>query len=303
MRAAIDWKKGLDLFFADTVQVRASRIVMVVVLVLLAAVLAQLTWRLVPGADTQLSAPPLPRSAPAVPAEQRQWNIAQWHLFGVKPEDVSLEVPVESLPETTLNLVLRGVVASSRAGEDSGAIIGAPGGVDSFYPVNARLPGGATLKEVYPDRVVLERAGRLETLRLPKESLDNGSSAAPARTAAARQPAPARSPAQLTESRSLREYRDIALSNPQQLGDVVNISPRSEDGRFLGYEVRPGRDPGLLDRVGLVPGDVVTSINGIALDTPARALSVLRSLQGADQVRIDFQRDGVPQSAMVGIHD
>ncbi len=302
MKTAIDWKKGLDLFFTDTAQLRASQVVLVIVLILLAAVLAQLTWKLVPGAGPQLSAPPLPRSAPAgAPAEQRQWNIAQWHLFGIKPEQARLEVPVESLPETTLNLVLRGVVASSRDGEGSGAIIGAPSGIDTFYPVNARLPGGVTLKEVHADRVVLERGGRLETLRLPKESIDGG--AAPARPATARPSAPGRESAPVPESRTLQEYRDIALTNPQQLSDVVNISPRSQDGRFVGYEVQPGRDPGLLDRVGLIPGDVVTAVNGIALDTPARALSVLRTLQGAEQVRIDYQRDGVPQSATVSVND
>ncbi len=304
MKTAIDWKKGLDLFFTDTAQQRAARIVFVVVLVALAAVLAQLTWKLIPAPDLQMGAPPLPRAtAPAGPAGERVWNIAQWQLFGAKPEGVRLEVPVEALPETTLNLVLRGVFASSRAGEISGAIIGAPNGVDSFYTVNARLPGGATLKEVHVDRVVLERGGRLETLRLPKESLDGDSGAAPARAATARQAPPARQTAQTMESRTLREYREIALTNPQQLGDVVNVTPRSVDGRFVGYEVQPGRDPGLLDRVGLIPGDVVTSINGISLDTPARALSVLRSLQGADQVQVEFQRDGIPQTATVGIND
>lgn len=302
MRIAIDWKKGLDLFFTDTVQHRASQVVLVIVLILLAAILAQLTWKLVPGPDPQSFAPPVPTSAPAsASAEQRQWNIAQWHLFGIKPEQARIDVPVESLPETTLNLVLRGVIAASGAGEDSGAIIGAPSGIDTFYAVNARLPGGATLKEVHADRVVLDRGGRLETLRLPKESIDGG--APPARGASARSSAPARETAPLPESRTLQEYRDIALTNPQQLSDVVNISPKSQDGRFIGYEVQPGRDPGLLDRVGLIPGDVVTSVNGIALDTPARALSVLRTLQGADQVRIDYQRDGVPQSATVSVND
>ncbi len=301
MKTAIDWKKGLDLFFTDRVQQRASRLVFILLLVVMAAVLAQLTWKLIPVPELQVSAPPLPRAtAPAGPAGERVWNLAQWQLFGAKPEGARLEVPVEALPETTLNLVLRGVFASSRPGDVSGAIIGAPNGVDSFYAINARLPGGATLKEVHADRVVLERSGRLETLRLPKETLDSG--AAP--SSAARQAAPPpRQPAQSLESRTLREYREIALTNPQQLGDVVNVTPRSVDGSFVGYEVQPGRDPGLLDRVGLIPGDVVTSINGISLDTPARALSVLRSLQGADQVQVEFQRDGIPQTATVGIND
>jgi general secretion pathway protein C len=301
MRAAIDLKKGLDLFFTDPVQIRASRIVFAVLLVLLAAVLAQLTWKLLPAPD-ELAAPPLSRDAISAgeSAQERKWNIAEWHLFGVKPQEARRDIPLESMPETTLNLVLRGVFASTRPGENSGAIIGAPNGSDTFYSVNARLPGGATLKEVYSDRVVLERSGRLETLRLPKETLGDG---APASLPAGRQTASPFRGAPPLETRTLQEYRDIALSDPQQLADVVRISPKNDGGRFIGYEVQPGRDPGLLDRVGLAPGDIVTSINGIALDTPARALGILRSLQGAEQVRVDYQRDGIPQTATVGIRD
>lgn len=306
MRTAIDWKKGLDIFFAEHAQLRARQAVMLVLLVLLGALLAQLTWTLLPAGGQPSAEPPALQGGPVVaaPAVQRQWNIAQWHLFGEKPAEVQPgQVAVESLPETTLNLVLRGVMAASRPGEDSGAIIGAPNGVESFYTVGARLPGGATLKEVYPDRVVLERSGRLETLRLPKEPLD-----APAAAQARRSPPVARAPAVApvqtqVQERSLREYRDLALSNPQELAGMVNIAPRSEGGRVIGYEVQPGQDAGLLNRLGLMPGDVVTSINGISLDNPARAISVLRTLSGAEQVTVDVQRGGVPQSLSVSIQE
>lgn len=306
MNISLDWKKGVDLFFTDTVQRRTILIVQLLLLALLAATLAGLTWRLLADGEAQVAAPPLPRPA-AAPAQGgaggRNWNIAQWHLFGAKPQQASAQ-PVEALPETRLNLVLRGVIASGND-EGSGAIIGAPNGVEAFYPLKASLPGGAVLRDVFPDRVVLERGGRLETLRLPREGLD-GAAAPPASAAGLPQgavsaPPIAQEPGAAQPELTLSQYRDLALSNPQQLADVVRVAPRNDGGRFLGYEVQPGRDPALLNRLGLIPGDVVTSVNGIGLDTPARALGILRSLTGSDEVRIEVQRDGVAQTLFVNI--
>lgn len=301
MNVVIDWKKGLDLFFVETVQYRIAKVVTLLLLIVLAAVLAQLTWKLVPGGDQSAAPVMTPTATPAQdPRTQRSWDIARWHLFGAAPDETrDAQVVVESLPETTLNLLLRGVVAAGVT-EDSGAIIGVPNGIETFYRVGARLPGGAILREIHVDRVVLERAGRLETLRLPKELLeaDGGAATATSRQQAVRATVPSRASA---PARSLSEYRDIALNNPQELGDALAVTPRRDGDTVIGYEVQPGRDPTLLDQLGLVPGDVVTSINGISLDTPARAFSVLRSLSGADQLRVDIQRDGVPQSMIVEI--
>ena len=102
---------------------------------------------------------------------------------------------------------------------------------------------------------------------------------------------------------TLGQYRELALSNPQQLSEVVRIAPRNDSGRFVGYEVQPGRDPGLLNRLGLVPGDVVTSVNGIGVDTPARALGILRSLTTTDEIRIEVQREGVAQTLFVNVRE
>jgi general secretion pathway protein C len=54
--------------------------------------------------------------------------------------------------------------------------------------------------------------------------------------------------------------------------------------------------------MGLAPGDVVTSVNGVKLDSPAKALSLLRGLSSADEVRLEIERGGVPQSLIVNIN-
>lgn len=304
MNVSLDWKKGVDLFFTEGVQRRAVFVVQLLLLLLLAAALARLTWLLLDDGGAPTAAPPVLASTAAVaPATAgRSWNIARWSLFGVKPAQVVQQPTLESLPETRLNLTLRGVVAAV-GGEGGGAIISAPGRDETFYAVTTQVPGGAVLKEVYPDRVVLERGGRLETLRLPRERLEGAAAAA---SLPVSQPAPVVAAGPVTAPApelTLGQYRELALSNPQQLSEVVRIAPRNDSGRFVGYEVQPGRDPGLLNRLGLVPGDVVTSVNGIGVDTPARALGILRSLTTTDEIRIEVQREGVAQTLFVNVRE
>jgi general secretion pathway protein C len=284
MNLAFDWKRTIDLFFLDSVQRRLVPIAQLLALALLATSLAGLTWRLVPTGEE--STMPLP-ARPAATGERPSWNIEQWHLFGQKPAGVQAG-GVESLPETNLNLLLRGVFATSPDGKGGGAIIAVPNGQEDYYPLNARLPGGAVLAEVYPDRVILDRGGRLETLRLPKTVLKSSD-----------EPTGEESGGEV----SLRQYRDMLVSDPQRLADVVKISPRNEGNRFIGYEIQSGRDAALFDRLGLAPGDVVTAVNGIALDSPTKALGVLRTLAGSEDVRVDLIRNGVPETVNISLRD
>ncbi|MGD8998853.1 MAG: type II secretion system protein N [Granulosicoccaceae bacterium] len=120
------------------------------------------------GEDT-----PATIAAPAAEKVQRQQaaQIAQLHLFG-KAQLQSVKQAPTVAPETKLNLVLRGVIASGRAA-GALAIVGPRGGKEKSYAIGETLPGGAELKEIYADRVILQHRGRLETLTLQRKLLDN----------------------------------------------------------------------------------------------------------------------------------
>jgi len=101
-------------------------------------------------------------------------QIAPLHLFGLssqKSAPIKKAEPVAA-PVTKLNLKLNGVFASTPA-ENSLAIISTNARDEQLYAIDENLPGGAILKEVYADRVIIERSGQLETLLLPKEDLKN----------------------------------------------------------------------------------------------------------------------------------
>jgi len=185
-----------------------------------------------------------------------------------------------------------------------GAIIADPRNQENFYTVGAQVPGNATLKEIYPDRVVLMRNNQFETLRLPKESVElRSGSANSSPQIAAPQPLTNNSTPVINGGASLREYRDALVSNPQQIANLIQIEPVNDAGQFIGYKVQPGADSGFFTRFGLQLGDVVTSVNGITLDTPAKGLNLLRSLPDTNQYTIDVLRNGQMQSFVVNIDD
>nr|VFJ69684.1 MAG: type II secretion system protein C [Candidatus Kentron sp. FW] len=93
-------------------------------------------------------------------------KIAEMHLFGPPPEETPTPapaIPIVTVAETTLNLVLHGIISS---GEEGGslAIIASENGQQDTYSEGAKLPGGATITEVNNDYVVLLNDNRLETL-------------------------------------------------------------------------------------------------------------------------------------------
>ena len=110
------------------------------------------------------------QSATAGPFNSEE--ISARNFFGLansKPELI-----VDDLPETKLALILRGAFMGSDE-KSAGAIIeNEETRVANNYYIGESLPGDATLKAIYPDRVVLSRNGILETLYFPDISDNTG---------------------------------------------------------------------------------------------------------------------------------
>ncbi len=279
----------------------APDIVTAGLLVLAAGALADLTWLWL------MPPPPLPVAATTAPIRQTTATaantndgdtIAAFHLFGeAKRNDNKTEPPpsqVEMAPQTNLNLTLKGVLATGD--DESLAIIGLAGGREQrLFKIGEALPGGVVLHHVYPDRVILRRSGRLETLPFPQNSR-SGVNTAPVATAK-QPPAPHMAPPQpqpdsANTATRLYELRRDLMRNPSKLGSLLNPSPAREGDRFLGYRVRPRGDAEIVDILGLENGDIVTSINGIALDQPEKGLMAARKLLNADTIELEVLRNG-----------
>jgi general secretion pathway protein C len=89
-------------------------------------------------------------------------------LFGTATESgQAADINTENLPETNLRLTLRGVLAAE--GEFPGsALVEDESRNTEAYLVGDTLPGNARLRTVLANRVIIERAGKLENLYFPE---------------------------------------------------------------------------------------------------------------------------------------
>ncbi len=283
---------------------RLPILVALLLTIMLAQSMAVLTWGLLPQPQVEkvlaVSAQPTAKAGAAVKNQVRQ--ISQWHLFGVTQKTASTAVAkVSNAPDTRLNLKLRGVMASSDPAFAL-AIIADGKGKEDAYALESKLPGNAVLKEIYADRVILEYRGRMEALRLPKDTIASvGSSPTAKRVGGVRsglKATPSRSVRNADTSALLRQYREAMINDPQSLMNLVAATPVTDasTGKLKGYRIRPGKDRKLLWKFGLKKGDVVTAVNGVSLDNPIKALEIMRDLSTASSVSLDVERKGQMQS-------
>ena len=270
---------------------RAIRVINALLVIWIAWLLATLTWNLLEEPEMEVAAFEAPAPARGAPDRNLQLvhQLPTWHLFGEAVQQaapVQASVPVDA-PETRLKLVLRGAFASDDP-ELARAIIADPRGEEDMYAVGDTLPGNAELREIYPEKIILQRGGRYETLRLPDERRGKGATGLAPGASISTESAVANEPAQ-----RLRSIRQQLRRNPKSLYGLVRATPKKDEaGKMVGYTLRPGRDPELFKQMNLQDGDVVTSINEIALDTLANGMQALKSAEAGETVTMTVLRGG-----------
>ncbi len=284
--------------------------------------LAQLTWTLWSGPHYEVPAAPFSAPGPAAVPAQALPEMSALHLFG-KFEPPQAPVAPTEIPVTPLNLTLRGVIAADNPAS-ARAIVADQGGKEDYYAINADLPGGAKLKEIRTDRIILTRNNQDEVLRLPRDSAEeNIPVAVPVSVTPAAAPPPqpvpegASAPAPVAPAAAagsppveqnpetlsiLRSYRDALHTNPKVLAGVANAEPVTEGNRQLGYRINAGNDASFLTRFGMQAGDIITAVNGVVLDNPAKGLEAVGKLGTANQVNISILRHGQPRTVSFNLN-
>jgi general secretion pathway protein C len=72
-------------------------------------------------------------------------------------------------------------------------------------------------------------------------------------------------------------------------------------GKLRGFRAYPGRNRAIFGKLGLKPGDLVTAINGTALDDPAHSQEVFNTIQTSDHVTVTIERGGQKQDISLNI--
>jgi general secretion pathway protein C len=256
---------------------------------LLAWQAVQLTWTALGSrrAPASTAVAPMPQPQGPATAAVDVGRIVNAHLFGVPGASGSDETDPAAVAATQMNLVLAGTIAHADP-QRGFAIVGESAATARVYAVGKTITGGTKLHSVYPDRVILDRGGKLEALILPKKFEGGGMSAA--------RPVAAAAPDPMVGQR----LQNLAAQNPGAITEIIRPQPVFANGQQRGYRVYPGRNRQQFSQLGLMPGDLVTAINGTPLDDPARGMEILQSINSAAQVTVTVERNG--QSTQVSIN-
>jgi general secretion pathway protein C len=283
--------KGLETFLVQ----KLPTIVMVFLVVLIGAKLAELSWRLVPvpAQSMNIAQQTSGRTPSNANRQQSQVSLAQisrLNLFGKAGVTQSKKIERKA-PETRLNLTLHGVFVEENP-EQGAAIIGTSGNKQKYYKVGATVMNGVKLQGVFDDRVVLLRNGQSEILRFPKVSNRGATDVSSARPRSSRSTSINKG----ATAASLSEYKEVFQKEPLKIFEHVRFVPvRSRDG-LKGYRVLPQKNRKLYNKLGIRPSDLVTSVNGVNLTNDKEAMKLIQTMKDATSVQVDIVRNGQPQS-------
>lgn len=264
---------------------------------------ARLLWLVIPA---PLQEGPMPTAVPgSAQREAPAIDLAQLKglsLFGaasaggVDPQELALPPALASAEETRLDLELQGVLGSADHAHDR-AIIAHKGSQGLFAPGDA-LPGGSrvTLERILPGRVILNNAGTYESLWLYEPDLRQQALAAAERAKSVTRPVPRTEPKSVTPPAT--ETTESEQTSPPPLtgtlADIVRFTAEQQDGRLVGYRIAPGPAASRFHQLGFQDQDLVTAVNGVAMDNPSNALRVYRQMRERESARFELLRDGQP---------
>jgi len=229
--------------------------------------------------------PAAPHLRPGVDVQK----VVSAHLFGVAAVEPGAQDPANA-PLSSANLVLAGTIASQDP--KHGVAIISDGGPSKVYSVGDNV-SGATLHSVYLDHVILDRAGVLETLMLPRQLAGSRPMAAVRRPGGA-------DPRTVA---AVDNIRRLVQQDPGILDQVMRTVASYDNaaGKLRGFRAYPGRNRAIFNKLGLKPGDLVTAINGTVLDDPQHSQEVFNTIQTSDHVTVTIERGGQKQDITLNI--
>ena len=311
------WKNRAEKYVQWCLQLPIKRVnhaICGLLIVWLLLTVAQTVWLFAVGVGPESASLSVAGESPATNAKPETTasvdiaKLQSYELFGVLGEIPAVVEPeVEEVDDeitaakTALKLTLEGVVNTPNKTESIAIIVYQS--KQAPYYIGDKLPvaGTVTLKQINIDHVIIDNSGKYESLWLYDEDKIKES------IVTAVQPVQASTP-KVTDMRDdivatelAQDYRERLYKNPSSLAEVLRISPAQKDGAMLGYRVSPGLDRQQFTDLGFKTNDVVTSINGISLDEPSKALEIYKLMRSASEANFTIDRNGESVDIMVSL--
>ena len=239
-----------------------------------------------------------PPAARVDPPASNTWPerqiILDRNLFGAQVVDEPLydaPPPEEEVQDSKLPYQLLGTIASDDRGIASAALEHKQTRKSQVVRIGDRLEAhpSVTVERIERRRIVLRNGVRLEQLELQDTAL-----------AAAKLPSPKRRPKNRTarnrRSRSKVQDRLKELTqsgndrSPTAIFSQARILPKYEQGKMVGIELSKIEEGSFYEKAGLNDGDIVTNLNGVAIDNPSASKELIEAFTSSDTLTAEVRR-------------
>ena len=233
--------------------------------------------------------------------------ISERNVFNASPPsevDPPVIAPQVAQP-TQLRLRLIGIVSGASPDQQYAVIEDLQrGGAQDVYQIGDAVQK-ASIIDIRPDCVLLNANRQHEKLcfdyNVAPETNGAGGSPAGRRRDARSQSASATDEQSnddvvRVDQGTWRVKRDLITEQFADLGTLsrqVRVVPHTIQGRPSGFRLTRLR-PGLLQRIGLLNGDVLQRVNGLDINSPEEALKAYQAVQSEPTVRIEILRRNSP---------
>lgn len=167
--------------------------------------------------------------------------------------------------------------------------------VQNVYRLDEEIPDAGRLIKVEKTRVLIDHGGQVVALEVPS----NGLPAAP--SLAARMPRFAHIfPRNANDVHPVGRNqfvidRSAVQRNLQNLGQVfteMRALPNLSNGQTDGFRLSEIQGGSIFQQMGLQNGDVVTAVNGQALNDPTQAIALFNTLRNSNSINLTVMRGG-----------
>ena len=164
------------------------------------------------------------------------------------------------------------------------------------FPVGSKIHG-ATVTEIEETRVYLDNEGKAEYIDLFEKPAPPAPPAA-AKPEANKDDALAQDLANGITKKGENSYElkrntlESVLGNMALLSRSARIVPEMKDGKAAGFRLFAVRPDGPFALIGMQNGDIISSINGLEITSPEKALEVYAKLKSASHLSLGMERNG-----------
>ena len=155
---------------------------------------------------------------------------------------------------------------------------------------------GAKVIAIEESRIYFDNAGKTEYLDLIDKP-------APPKPAAEPSAAGGTDPLSIEMDRGIKKLNDnkyeiqrstleSVLGNMSLLSRSARIVPEMRDGKAAGFRLYSVKSDGPFAKIGMQNGDIISSINGMEITSPEKALEVYSKLKSASHLSLGMERNG-----------